>query len=322
MFHTQVGGAMVILKGACLGLTIEVKGDYGLQRLFGLLGVMIFSPVSGALIDYYSQGLPVSDFRPAFYLFGLFIGIAVVVMLGVDLDFKPPAKNLFKDLKFLAKNLELMMFFFANFMSGAFYGFLSGYLFWFLEDLGGTRSLMGLTSTVSGLSGIPILLLADTIFRKIGHANVQIIGFLVYITRLVGYSLIYEPYMCLLFEVMEAVTSSLMQTSAIAYAAELGTTQTLATIQGIVQATYFGMGRGVGGYVGGLLIKVYGTRVTYRILGGASLVSAILYFLFNVLYINPKHRREEKQKTAVPPQQIPAEDNGHVNTAFSQEKIN
>ena len=130
-------------------------------------------------------------------------------MLGVDLDFKPPAKNLFKDLKFLAKNLELMMFFFANFMSGidrylewlikllinlsviifhtgAFYGFLSGYLFWFLEDLGGTRSLMGLTSTVSGLAGIPILLLADTIFRKIGHANVQIIGFLVYITRLVG----------------------------------------------------------------------------------------------------------------------------------------
>ena len=48
--------------------------------------------------------------------------------------------------------------------------------------------------------------------------------------------------MCLLFEGMEAVTSSLMQTSAIAYAAELGTTQTLATIQGIVQATYFGMG--------------------------------------------------------------------------------
>jgi len=48
--------------------------------------------------------------------------------------------------------------------------------------------------------------------------------------------------MCLLFEVMEAVTTSLMTTSAVAYAAELGTSKTLATIQGVVAGTYYGMG--------------------------------------------------------------------------------
>ena len=52
--------------------------------------------------------------------------------------------------------------------------------------MGGSKSLMGLTLTVSGLSGIPILLIADKIFRKIGHANVQIIGFLFYVIRLIG----------------------------------------------------------------------------------------------------------------------------------------
>ncbi len=52
--------------------------------------------------------------------------------------------------------------------------------------MGGTKSLMGLTVTISSVSGIPALLLSDTIFRRIGHPNVQIIGFVVYIVRLVG----------------------------------------------------------------------------------------------------------------------------------------
>lgn len=135
--------------------------------------------------------------------------------------------------------------------------------------MGGTKSLMGLTLTLSAISGVPVLILSDKIFRKFGHPNVQIFGFLFYVIRLIGrnqlpsaiiteqwistdihskylflsgYSLIYDPYMCLLFEVMEAVTTALMTTSAVAYAAELGTTKTLATIQGVVAGTYYGMG--------------------------------------------------------------------------------
>ena len=48
--------------------------------------------------------------------------------------------------------------------------------------------------------------------------------------------------MCLIFETMEAVTTSLMITSAVAYSAQLGTTTTLATIQGIVGGIYYGVG--------------------------------------------------------------------------------
>lgn len=46
--------------------------------------------------------------------------------------------------------------------------------------------MMGLTVTVSSLFGIPALLVSDVVFRRIGHPNIQVIGFLVYIIRLVG----------------------------------------------------------------------------------------------------------------------------------------
>ena len=48
--------------------------------------------------------------------------------------------------------------------------------------------------------------------------------------------------MCLIYEALEAITTSLMMTSAVAYSAELSTPSTLATIQGMVGGTYYGIG--------------------------------------------------------------------------------
>lgn len=70
--------------------------------------------------------------------------------------------------------------------TGLFWGFIESYLFWFLEEMGGSKSLMGLTVTISSLFGIPALLVSDVVFRRIGHANIQVIGFAVYIVRLIG----------------------------------------------------------------------------------------------------------------------------------------
>jgi hypothetical protein len=62
-FAILLGGSMVLFEGACLAVVIQYKGDLGLQRMFGILGTMIFCPVSGALIDYYSINQDIPDYR-------------------------------------------------------------------------------------------------------------------------------------------------------------------------------------------------------------------------------------------------------------------
>ena len=114
------------------------------------------------------------------------MGSAAFGVLTVDLDFRPPAKELLKDIKSILANVELLVFFIVIFCSGLFWGYIESYLFWFLEEMGGSKSLMGLTVTVSSLFGIPALILSDVIFRRIGHPNVQIIGFAFYVVRLIG----------------------------------------------------------------------------------------------------------------------------------------
>lgn len=45
---------------------------------------------------------------------------------------------------------------------------------------------MGITITVGGIAGIPLLVLSGPIISKIGHANVLFIGFVFYAIRLCG----------------------------------------------------------------------------------------------------------------------------------------
>jgi hypothetical protein len=45
---------------------------------------------------------------------------------------------------------------------------------------------MGITITVGGIAGIPLLVLSGPIINKIGHANVIFIGFIFYAIRLLG----------------------------------------------------------------------------------------------------------------------------------------
>lgn len=64
MFIGIIGGtAFAMFEGAVIAIVRDQKADYGLQRLYGSIGGMISSPLSGLLIDYASRGKGYTDFR-------------------------------------------------------------------------------------------------------------------------------------------------------------------------------------------------------------------------------------------------------------------
>ena len=132
--------------------------------------------------------------------------------------------------------------------------------------------------------------------------------------------------MCLIYEVLESVTSALMLTSMLAYAAQLSTTTTLATVQGLLGAAYWGMGRGAGTFIGGFLMKwlsaggadkTAGMRATFRVLGVASAVTAVVYFLFNIFYIRRLHSKA--QQCDEPQEECQVKEVGVVNPVFLED---
>ena len=132
--------------------------------------------------------------------------------------------------------------------------------------------------------------------------------------------------MCLIYEVMEAFTTALMTTSNVAYSSQLGSTTTIATIQGLIGATYYGMGRGGGSFVGGFLMKRFevdqdktaGTRVTFRVLGILAAATGILYFLFNIFYIRRRNVLKAKKQQII---DSPVTNIGLHNPAFEEKEF-
>jgi MFS family permease len=128
-------------------------------------------------------------------------------MLTIRLDFKSPAPGVVKDMFKVLRNVELFALLLSCFLLGKTYirnttntsqentfigtvwGYLESFLFWLLQDLGASRTLMGLTITVGGLAGLPLLALSGPIIEKVGHANIICLGFLFYGVRLIGKNL-------------------------------------------------------------------------------------------------------------------------------------
>jgi len=57
------GTTFAMFEGAVIAILREQEADYGLQRIYGSIGGMISSPLSGLLIDYASKGKGYTDFR-------------------------------------------------------------------------------------------------------------------------------------------------------------------------------------------------------------------------------------------------------------------
>ncbi|XP_068626476.1 uncharacterized protein [Battus philenor] len=309
VFIGIIGGtAFAMFEGAVIAIIREQRADYGLQRVYGSIGGMISSPLSGLLIDYASRGKGYTDFRPAFYLYAVLKVLSGVLMLSIDLEFKQPAQNLLEDVITVFRNVEIVALFIACFIMGTAWGYIESFLFWLLQDLGASRSLMGITITVGGIAGLPLLVLSGPIINKLGHANVLFIGFVFYAIRLLGYSLIYNPWLCLIFEALESVTSSLSFTAAVTYAARLSSITTDTSVQGLLGGLYYGVGKGAGSLIGGYLMKFVGTRPTYQIFAIATFLTGCVYYLFNKFYIGKRARDDKNDLCKKTPPTLDVED--------------
>ncbi|XP_064091536.1 uncharacterized protein LOC135205117 isoform X2 [Macrobrachium nipponense] len=177
--------SFTLFDGAAIAVVREHKGDYGLQRLYGNLGGIVLTPISGQLIDHFSSVNNFQDYRPAFYVYCCLKELAAIIILFVDLDFRQPSNKVIKDFRMLIKKPEIVSFLTVMLITGTCFGLLDTFLFWLLQDLGATKFLMGITVTVGNLAGIPVLIASGYIFKKLGLANTIAFGMVVYFVRMI-----------------------------------------------------------------------------------------------------------------------------------------
>ena len=155
-------------------------------------------------------------------------------------------------------------FLFVAWFMGIGVGLIFTFLFWHLQDFGGSPTLFGVASIINHLSEICAYFFSFRLIRQMGHAKVLCIGLLGNVIRFLYISLLQNPWWVLPFEFVQGITHATVWAACSSFIAHVTPQPLRESSQGVLQGLHHGLGRGIGAIFGGILVTKFGTTTIFR----------------------------------------------------------
>ncbi|XP_062603556.1 major facilitator superfamily domain-containing protein 6-A-like [Saccostrea cucullata] len=193
-----------------------------------------------------------------------------------DEDDEPFLGKWFAVLKMLATFRYISVLFISWFM-GFGIGLIFTFLFWHLQDIGGSPTLFGVASVFNHVSELITYFFSRNIINRFGHVKILYAGLVGNLARFIYISLLENPWWVLPFEFVQGLTHAAVWAACCSYVTQAIPVGLRSSAQGILQGLHHGLGRGCGAVFGGLMVYGYGSRITFRIYGVTCLVVLVFY---------------------------------------------
>jgi len=164
---------------------------------------------------------------------------------------------------------------------GAGIGLINTFLFWHLQDFGGTPTLFGIASVIKHISEIAAYFLVFKVIGKIGHVKVLAFGLLCNVLRFLYISFITWPWLILPMEFIQGITHAGVWAAMSSLIAHNTDPELRTSTQGFLQGIHHGFGKFCGAVFGGMLIQDYGTILVFRLYAVVCAVFLVLFILVN-----------------------------------------
>ncbi|XP_012143977.1 major facilitator superfamily domain-containing protein 6 jef [Megachile rotundata] len=170
------------------------------------------------------------------------------------------------------KDLKCASFLFVAWFMGFGIGLIFTFLFWHLQDYGGTPTLFGVASVINHISEIFAYFFSFKLIRQIGHVKVLCLGLGGNVFRFLYISWLTTPWWVLPFEFIQGITHAAVWAACCSYISHNTPSHLRTSAQGVLQGIHHGLGRGCGAVIGGMFVDAYGTTATFRAYGLICLV--------------------------------------------------
>ncbi|ESO85407.1 hypothetical protein LOTGIDRAFT_107720 [Lottia gigantea] len=178
--------------------------------------------------------------------------------------------------RLLANYKYLSVLFIAWFM-GFGIGIIFTFLFWHLQDLGGSPTLFGVASVINHISELLAYFMSAKFIARWGHIRVLYAGLLGNVCRFLYISWLHNPWWVLPFEFVQGLTHAAVWASCCSYITQAIPKELRSSAQGILQGLHHGLGRGCGAVFGGVLVYSYGNVITFRAYGITCIFILVIY---------------------------------------------
>ncbi|GAB6027518.1 hypothetical protein CHUAL_001767 [Chamberlinius hualienensis] len=223
-------------------------------------------------------------------------------------------------------NLRYGSFLFVAWFMGMGVGLVFTFLFWHLQDMGGSPTLFGIASVINHVSEICAYFFCFRLIRQIGHVRVLCLGLVGNLARFLYVSWLTKPWWVLPFEFIQGITHASVWAACCSYITQATPINLRCSAQGVLQGLHHGFGRGCGAVFGGLIATYFGTAIMFRVYGFLCLIVLVTFIFINYYQpdrgfasaesVEPHQVLEETAHLA--PHGVPS---GHMPRALSSSRL-
>ena len=281
-----IGPIVPLVDNAVLSLLGDNRAGYGRVRLWGSLGWASAATLIGLVLE--RAGL---DW--AFYGFLALMAINFVISARLPLGAVVGARQAYRSgLGVLARNGRFVLLLLTSVVFGITMGILLSYQVLYLEELGASRTLMALASTVGTVSEIPFWFISANLLRRFGSARMIAAALLVATGRNLAMAAMQNPMWVLPISLLHGPSFAVLWSAGVADADAAAPPGLGATAQGLFAGMMFGLGSALGGFMGGPVAAAIGYERLFTLLG---LLTAGMLLLFVAVRLRSKQvvRRRE-----------------------------
>ncbi|XP_043226876.1 major facilitator superfamily domain-containing protein 6-like isoform X2 [Amphibalanus amphitrite] len=178
------------------------------------------------------------------------------------------------------KNVRCMAFLFISWWMGIGMGLIFAFLFWHLQDFGGTPTVFGIASIINHISEIFAYFFCFRLINQYGHVKILCLGLTANVLRFLYISWLTNPWWVLPFELIQGITHASTWAACVSYLNH-AVPENRQSAQGVLQVIQHALGKGSGAIFGGIMINYIGSQVTFRIYGFLSLLVLALFVFIN-----------------------------------------
>ena len=256
-------------------LEAKDKSKWGNLRVFGAYGWGIAAPVSSYLFGHYGWIYAAIGFSV------LLVGMAYCMISSKDAAKRDPTEKRYGAvLKLIANDRSILAFVMGACFMGMGYILIGTFLFIFLKnELQAPDLLLGISISLTVAVEIPFMAMSGKLHERFTDAQLFTAASLGWVVRVVGYSLLTNPWYVLVLEPLHGFSFALMWLSSVHSFSQSFPKDLSATAFGVLHASVFGFGPIVGNIIGGILYDSVGPRKMYRIMSAAMLLMIVAFWV-------------------------------------------
>ncbi|CAL1299245.1 unnamed protein product [Larinioides sclopetarius] len=253
------------------------NSDYGKQRMWSILGTAVGPSLAGLILEKNASEESDKNYFPIFVCAAIFTILSIVPIWNINSEFHKPASNLCKKSLELMKKYEISLFFLLLLVAGISFNFQILYGNWYLQNLGASDLLIGISKGIANLCGLPFLYASEWLFDQTGVRSFFVLSLFCYVFYSFAFSLMREPWLAMGFELANVFAFVLFWPAVMRYCKEIAPLEMQATIKGIAGVLHFSIAR-IGVFmIGSYVMDNYGGRMAYQVTGYICFGYAAIY---------------------------------------------